>query len=215
MRREGRITPAQQRALEEGWSRYGLTPVQTADLDMAFGRVAPRHLELGFGMGDALAEMAAAHPERDYLGIEVYRPGVGSLFAKLAAAEITNVRVVCGDAVEVLTQHLQPAHLAALYVFFPDPWPKTRHHKRRLINAEFALQAARILSPGGHLHLATDWADYARHMMDVMEPLPHYINLAGSGCFAARPAERPLTKFEKRGNRLGHKIYDLIYQRVE
>jgi tRNA (guanine-N7-)-methyltransferase len=212
VRREGRITPGQQRALTELWPRYGIG-AGAAPLDLAaiFGRVAPVHLEIGFGNGEALAALAAAHPENNYLGIEVHRPGVGALLRRLDAQQLTNVRVLNADAGEVLVRQIPDDALTAVYLFFPDPWPKQRHHKRRLVQPEFVALLHRKLKPGGAWHLATDWQPYAEHMLQVLSAAPGWENVCGQGCYAPRAAERPLTKFERRGARLGHAVYDLRF----
>jgi tRNA (guanine-N7-)-methyltransferase len=215
VRREGRMTEAQRRALEALWPRYGVEPEDVLDFDALFGRQAPRVLEIGFGMGDALAEMAAHHPEQDYLGIEVHRPGVGSLLRKLDAAGLTNVRVLSADASEVLVRCIPEASLDVILIFFPDPWPKKRHHKRRLIQPELARRLARAVKPGGVLHLATDWEDYARQMIEVLDGEPALENVAGPGGCVQRPDYRPITKFERRGARLGHGVWDVMYRRTE
>ncbi|BAZ92955.1 tRNA (guanine-N(7)-)-methyltransferase [Thiohalobacter sp. COW1] len=214
VRREGRLTPSQQRALDELLPRYGLAPDAPLDLDAVFGRAAPRTLEIGFGNGDSLATMAAAAPEQDFIGIEVHRPGVGHLLRLIAERELTNIRVVCADAVEVLRAAIPEAGLNRVLLFFPDPWPKKKHHKRRILQPEFVALVARKLAPGGIFHLATDWEDYAGQMLEVMEASPDFTNPAGPGRFAERPADRPLTKFEQRGQRLGHGVWDLLYRRV-
>ena len=215
MRREGRYTDAQRRAVETLLPRYGVPAGEdTIDFVALFGRAAPVHLEIGFGNGEALAAMAAAHPENNYLGIEVHRPGVGALLQRIDSAGLTNVRVITADAVEVLTRRIPDQSLAAVYLFFPDPWPKTRHHKRRLVQPAFAAVVQRRLRPGGCWHLATDWEDYARHMLAVLSADPGFANAAGAGQFAARPPERPLTRFERRGHRLGHGVWDLEFRRT-
>ena len=214
VRREGRMTRAQQAALERLWSRYVVESEQVRDLAAVFGRVAPRVLEIGFGMGDSLAAMARAHPEIDYFGIEVHRPGVGSLLTRLEREDIRNVRVVCGDAVEVLQHQLPDASLDAVQLFFPDPWPKKRHHKRRLVQAEFVELLRRKLKSGGLFHCATDWEHYAEHVLAVMATAPGFRNAAGAGGYTERPDDRPVTKFERRGERLGHVIRDLVFARV-
>lgn len=216
VRREGRITRAQQRALTELWPHYGIDRGETPlDLDAAFARQAPVMLEIGFGNGDALAVMAAAHPQHNYLGIEVHRPGVGSLLLKLENHAIGNVRVICADATQVLQQNIADGALAAVYIFFPDPWPKKRHHKRRLLQAEF-IQLLRLkLKPGGRLHIATDWRDYAESVMDVLEAAPGFNNVAGPDMYSSRPEYRPETRFERRGRRLGHGVWDLIFERCD
>jgi len=210
--RRGRVTPGQQRALDVLWPHYGVETDKLLDLNALFGRVAEKHLEIGFGNGDALVTMAKAHPENDYLGIDMYRPGVGHLLLQLKAAELCNVRVMCADAVEILQHHL-PAHsLDSVYLFFPDPWPKKRHQKRRLLQAEFVKLLGQRIKFGGYLHLATDWKAYAEQMLEVLEDAPFFVNCVAKGAFAPRPPERPLTKFEQRGLRLGHGVWDLLYQ---
>ncbi len=212
--REGRITPAQQRAFDDYWQRYGLDYAGSPrDFDPVFGRQAARVLEIGFGNGEALAWAAAHEPERDFIGIEVHRPGVGRLINALAAQGSSNVRVYRHDAVEVLRDEIAPASLAEVRVWFPDPWPKLRHHKRRLIQPAFATLLASRVVPGGLLHLATDWADYARHMQEVLDAAPEWRNRLGSGGISPRPAWRIATHFEQRGVRLGHDVADFLYDR--
>jgi tRNA (guanine-N7-)-methyltransferase len=198
--------------LDSLWPRYGLAP--PVDLDAAFGRRAARHLEIGFGNGEALLAMAQTHPENDYLGIEVYRPGIGALLARVAGRGVQNLRVIRGDAAELVPSCIPDGTLAAIYIFFPDPWPKKRHHKRRLIRSSFVDVLAEKLEIGGRFHMATDWSDYAEQTLDLMESHPGFRNLAGSGCFGPRPAQRPPTKFERRGQQLGHEILDLAFERV-
>ena len=212
VRREGRITPAQREALERLLPRYRL-PGGPVDLAAAFGREAPVHMEIGFGMGDQLLALAEAHPEIDFIGVEVYRPGIGRLLARAEQAGLTNLRVADEDVVELL-QRLPGAALAAVYVLFPDPWPKKRHHKRRLIQRPFTDRLRDALIPGGELYLATDWEDYARHMLAVLEAAEGFANVAGPGRFIPRPASRPHTRFEARGERLGHGVWDLLYRRT-
>jgi tRNA (guanine-N7-)-methyltransferase len=215
VRRPGRITVAQRRALREYWARFGVDDGEgLLDLDRIFGRPAPRVLEIGFGMGDAIVELARLHPERDYLGIDVYEPGIGSLLARLHALDISNVRVVRGDAVDLLQRRVPVSSLDAVMIFFPDPWPKKRHHKRRLVQPGFMSLVCARLRVGGCLELATDWEDYARQMLAVAGGQSELRNLAGAGCFAKRPLTRPTTKFERRGRRLGHGVYDLLLERV-
>lgn len=213
--RTGRATAAQQRALNDLWPSYGL---QFSDaplhLDRVFGRSAPRMLEIGFGTGEALCSFAQAHPEMDCLGIEVHPPGVGRLLLELQALEIRNCRVIAHDAVEVLSRQLPAASLALIHIFFPDPWPKKRHHKRRLIQPAFAELLARALAPGGIVRLATDWQPYAQHMSAVLGATTGLRNLASIGEFVERPALRPVTRFERRGTRLGHAVWDLAYARI-
>jgi tRNA (guanine-N7-)-methyltransferase len=213
--REGYMTRAQQAALARLGGRFVIEPRGEIDLDGLFGRRAPRVLEIGFGMGDALAAMAQARPERDYLGMEVHRPGVGSLLLKLEKDAIDNVRIVCADAVEILQQRLPDICFDAVHLFFPDPWPKRRHHKRRIVQPAFIEAVRRKLKPGGRFHMATDWEDYARYMLAVMATATGFVNLAGAGKFSPRPPERPLTKFEQRGQRLGHGVWDLVFERNE
>lgn len=213
--REGRLTPGQKRALEEMLPRYGLPdPPERIDPSAVFGRRAPLTVEVGFGNGDVLAHLAAAHPERDFVGIEVHRPGVGRLLRHVRDAGLENLRVSTRDAVEVLEQQLPAGSIDRLLIFFPDPWPKKRHHKRRLIQPGFAEMAASRLAPDGRLHLATDWEDYRDHMLDVLDACPALVNTAGPGGTVARPADRPVTHFEQRGQRKGHGVWDLVYEKA-
>ncbi len=215
VRREGRLTPAQRQALEDLWPRYGVDVGEGAlDLDALFGRVAPRVLEIGFGNGENLLHMAAIHPENDFLGIEVHRPGVGHLLQRLDEQSFTNVRVICHDAVEVLQRHLADAAFDKVLLFFPDPWPKKRHHKRRIVQPAFIELLKRKLKSGGVFHVATDWEDYAVHVLNVMTAQPELRNLAADGRNSPRPDYRPETKFERRGQRLGHAIFDLLFERT-
>ena len=215
VRRAGRLTNAQARALECLWPQFGLEPQGQLVLDQVFGRRAPRTLEIGFGMGDALLALAAAHPERDFIGIEVYEPGIGRALRGIAEQGLGNVRLISDDAVEVLQQNFADAVFDRVLVFFPDPWPKKRHHKRRLIQPAFTALLADKLAPGGKLHLATDWEEYADAMLEVIGAEPRLRNPHGDGCFAPRPSTRPLTKFENRGRRLGHVVRDLEFERLE
>jgi tRNA (guanine-N7-)-methyltransferase len=214
--REGRFTEAQRRAFEQLWPRYGIDcPVGEAlDLARLFGPGRPVYAEIGFGNGEALASLAAAHPEAGFLGMEMHRPGIGRLLRQLDREGQDNVRLIRRDAVEVLELVLPAAGLDGLYVLFPDPWPKTRHHKRRLVQTEFLTRAARVLRPGGFLHLATDWAEYAQQMLTLLESHPEFTNAATPGSFLPRPASRPLTHFEQRGRRLGHGVWDLLFRRT-
>ncbi len=213
VRRQGRMIPAQKQALDKLWPHYGITKKGALNLDILFGRQAPRHLEIGFGMGDALLEMAHTHPENDYLGVEVHLPGVGQLLLRLKEKKITNVRIDRRDAIEVLDL-LPPQSLARVYLFFPDPWLKKRHHKRRLVQAPFVAQLERVLEPGGVFHAATDWEDYALHIQKTMGSTNSFTNRAGPDKFHPRPMDRPLTKFERRGLQQGHNVRDLIYDLV-
>jgi tRNA (guanine-N7-)-methyltransferase len=210
--RQGRFSPGQQRAYEELLPRFGL-PYRPAILDWreTFGRVAPVVLEVGSGMGETTVRIAAEHPGNDYLAIEVHTPGVGSLLRQVAERGIGNVRVVQHDAVEVLRDMVAPGSLAAIHIFFPDPWPKKRHHKRRLLQPAFVALAASRLSRGGLLHVATDWQEYAEHALGVLAAEPALANAVKG--FADRPAWRPETKFERRGLKLGHGVWDLLFAR--
>lgn len=215
VRREGRITPAQQKALDELLPRFGVefTPA-LLDLDRIFGRRAARVLEVGFGNGDTLLELARRQPERDFLGIEVYRPGVGRLLHNVAKVELVNVRVSCHDAVEVLARQIPDAALQTVLLYFPDPWPKKRHHKRRIVQPAFVELVTRKLQPGGRLQLATDWENYAWQMLEVLGAAPGLRNCSDDGTFVPRPPERPLTRFEQRGRRLGHEVRDLVFEKI-
>jgi tRNA (guanine-N7-)-methyltransferase len=210
--RQGRMTTAQNRALDELLPRYG-APEGRLDLTQLFGREARRTLEIGFGDGETLLELARLHPDENYLGIEVHRPGVGRLLMALESAGLTNVRVLNADAVQVLDARLPDGSLDALLTYFPDPWPKKRHHKRRLVQPEFAALVARKLKAGGRWHLATDWEDYALQMLAVLNDAPGFSSLSASGEWVPRPPERPATKFERRGLKLGHRVHDLVFTR--
>jgi len=211
--RQGRVSNAQARYLDEGLPRWGV-PYRAGllDLDALFGRRAPRILEIGCGMGETTAAIAAAHPDQDYLGIEVHTPGVGSLLKEIAVRELANLRVVQHDAVEVVRDMLPEQCLAGIHIYFPDPWPKKRHHKRRLIQPPFVAMLATRLAPGGYIHCATDWQEYAEQMLAVLAAEPLLKNTAPD--FAPRPDYRPLTKFEQRGQRLGHGVWDVIFTRA-
>jgi len=214
VRREGRITAGQQRALHDLWPRYGLAADQPLDLATIFGRRAPCTLEIGFGNGDALATMAGQQTDTDFIGIEVHRPGVGRLLQQLDEHELSNVRVMREDAVQLLTSCFPDNSLDRLLLFFPDPWHKKRHHKRRIVQPAFIELLARKIKPGGILHMATDWEDYARHMLEVMGESAAFRNCAGSGNYSPQPDYRPVTKFERRGQRLGHGVWDLLFERI-
>jgi tRNA (guanine-N7-)-methyltransferase len=211
--RQGRVSNAQQRAHDSLLPRYGLAySAAPIDLENVFGRDAPKILEIGFGMGETTAAIAAAHPQNDYLGIEVHTPGVGSLLKQIAAQALSNVRIIQHDAVEVLQHMIAPASLDGIHIFFPDPWPKKRHHKRRLIQAPVIGLLAEKLQPGGYLHAATDWHEYAEQILAVFSATPTLENTAAG--FAPRPAYRPQTKFEARGLKLGHGVWDIVFRRV-
>jgi tRNA (guanine-N7-)-methyltransferase len=213
--RAGRITAAQQRALSEFWPQYGIdAPAAPLDLDALFGRRAPHVLEIGFGNGDNLAALAAAHPERDYLGVEVHRPGVGRLMLAAREAGLRNLRVICHDAVEVLQHWLPPACLDEVLILFPDPWHKKRHNKRRLVQPPFLELLAGRLRPQGLLELATDWEPYAQQMLEVLGASTAFENTAADRGFVPRPDWRAVTRFERRGTRLGHGVWDLAFRRL-
>jgi tRNA (guanine-N7-)-methyltransferase len=211
--RQGRISGAQQRAYDDLMSVYGViyTP-QLLVLDAVFGRAAPKIMEIGFGMGQTTAQIAAANPDKDYLGVEVHTPGVGSLLKQVEAWSLNNVRVIQHDVVEVLRNMIADESLDGVHVFFADPWPKKRHHKRRLIQPEFVGLLARKLKAGACLHLATDWQDYAEWMLAVLRNEPLLANTSQD--YAPRPGYRPETKFEKRGLLLGHGVWDLVFKRL-
>lgn len=211
--RAGRMTPGQQRGWDEGFPQYGLSAEQGAlDWDDQFGASGRRIVEIGFGMGDSLIQMAQADPGAQFIGIEVHRPGVGRLLSRVLAEKIQNVRVYAEDAVDVFAQSLALESLDAIHIFFPDPWHKKRHHKRRLIQPGWVREITQRLKAGGYLHLATDWEPYAEHMFDVLDDVPSLKNASGAPRSAVpRPDYRPLTKFEARGERLGHRVQDLVY----
>ena len=213
MLRQGRISNAQRRAHAELLPVYGV-PFSAAplDLELTFGRAAPKILEIGFGMGETTAAIAQQHPENDYLGVEVHTPGVGSLLARVGELHLANVRVVHHDAVEVLERMIAPATLDGVHVFFPDPWPKKRHHKRRLIQPPFVTLLASRMKPGAFLHACTDWEDYAAQMLEVLSAEPALVNTTAG--YADRPAARPQTKFERRGLGLGHRVWDLVFRKA-
>ena len=213
--RQGRLSTAQQKAIDNNWPKFGLeVQDQLLDFEALFGRDAPTIIEIGFGMGKSLAEMAEANPQQNYIGIEVHRPGVGALLKLVEEKGLTNVRVYNHDAIEVLEKCIPEDSLSGVYLFFPDPWHKKRHHKRRIVQPEFAAKIAKHLKPGGQFHMATDWENYAEHMMEVMSAAPNYRNISGENEYTPRPDYRPLTKFEARGHRLGHGVWDLIFEKV-
>ena len=211
--RQGRVSDAQRRAVDRLLPRFGV-PFQNAplDLDRLFDRNAPKILEIGFGMGETTAAIAQSHPENDYLGIEVHTPGVGALLKRIAELGLSNVRLIQHDAVEVLQYMIAPQTLDGVHVFFADPWPKKRHHKRRLIQGPLIALLASRMKPGAYLHLATDWEEYALHMLEVLCAEPALANTAAG--FAERPATRPQTKFEQRGLKLGHGVWDLLFRKT-
>ena len=212
--RTGRMTPGQQRAFDENWQCWGLEHNKgPLDFEATFGRAGPTVLEIGFGMGQSLVDMAAAAPATNFIGIEVHKPGVGRLLHSMAERDVDNIRVYCHDAVEILRDCIPDASLDTIQIFFPDPWHKKRHNKRRLIQPPFVAQLLTRLKPGGTLHLATDWENYAQQMMEVLSAADGLSNTCGAGQFAPRRSRRPLTKFELRGERLGHGVWDLIFIR--
>lgn len=212
--RPGRMTDGQKKAYAEHFPKWGLTLDDgMPDWDTEFGRSAPRVLEIGFGMGQSLLEMTAADPSRDFIGVEVHKPGVGRILAGIAEHELNNLRVYQDDAVEVLAQCIPDGSLDRIQIYFPDPWHKKKHHKRRLIQPGFVQQLRKKLAVGGMLHLATDWEHYAEQMLDVMSAAEGYRNQYEG--YAPRPEYRPVTKFEKRGERLGHGVWDMLFARSE
>jgi tRNA (guanine-N7-)-methyltransferase len=212
--RQGRISRAQQRAYDTLFPRFGIPFAQgIVDLEQTFGRHAPKIIEIGFGMGETTAEIAARHPENDYLGIEVHTPGAGSLLRRIEERGLTNVRIVQHDVVEMLTHMIAPRTFDGVHIFFPDPWPKKRHHKRRLIQPPFVALLAERMKPGAYLHVATDWEDYAEQVLAVLSAEPRLRNTADG--YAPRPAHRPPTKFEQRGLRLGHAVRDIVFRRPD
>ncbi len=212
VRRAGRMGPGQQRAMSELGPRFVLPfAAQPLDLDAVFGRRAPRVLEIGFGMGSATAEVAAAQPGTDFIGVEIHPPGVGALLKLIGERQLGNLRIVQHDAVLVLAQMIPPGALAAIHIWFPDPWHKKRHHKRRLVQPAFVAQLLPHLAPCGYLHCATDWQPYAEQMLEVLSAEPGLVNSVDG--YAPRPDWRPLTKFEQRGLLLGHGVWDLLFRR--
>ena len=212
--RGGRLTPSQQKAIESQWPRFGLERGQgEVGREQLFGRHAPLVLEIGFGMGDSLVEMARRHPEQDFIGVDVHLPGIGTLLRGIQEHELENVRVCQDDAKQLLSEAIADGGLDRVLVFFPDPWHKKRHHKRRLIQPDFVQLLRRKLAPGGILHLATDWENYAEQMMEVLSAAEGFQNCFGPGQFAHQH-DRPVTKFEKRGQRLGHGVWDLLFTRT-
>ena len=210
--RQSHMTPAQQKAIDTLWPQFGLDfQAATVDLNTLFGRTAPKILEIGFGMGTATAEIAQRLPESDFLAIDVHGPGVGNLLKLIDEQSIGNIRVMRHDAVAVVETMLADVSLDGIHIFFPDPWHKKRHHKRRLIQPQLVHTLASRIQPGGYIHLATDWQDYAEQMLAVLSAEPLLINSVAG--YAPRPDTRPLTKFEQRGIRLGHGVWDLVFRR--
>lgn len=214
--RAGRMTDSQKRSFEQHWQRYGLEYTDgVLDFEAAFGRECPRVLEVGFGMGGSLLDMARTTPDRGFIGVEVHLPGVGRLLHAINETGVDNIRIYRHDAVEVLRDCIPANSLDAVHIYFPDPWHKKRHHKRRLIQPAFVELVRSRLQPGGILHLATDWAHYAEQMMDTLGAARGLSNSCGEGRYAPRPPSRPLTKFEQRGERLGHGVWDLVFVRKD
>ena len=214
VRRSGRLTEGQARALETLWPRFGIEAGGSVlDFQQLFQRQAPTFLEIGFGMGQSLAEMAKQRPQHNFIGIEVHQPGVGSLLCQVKELGLENIRVISADAVDVMNSMIAAESLDGVYLFFPDPWHKKRHHKRRIVQTAFVETMAKCIKPGGALHMATDWKNYAEHMLDVAEACDLLENTAGPGNYSPDKGSRVETKFERRGLRLGHGIWDLIYLR--
>lgn len=215
--RGGRLTRGQEKAIDRLWPEFGIdTDSKPVPLDLVdlFGRNAPVIVEIGFGNGEATWRTARANPEQDFIGVEVHRPGVGRLLMALEQHDISNVRIACQDAVEFMSEQIPAASLSGIRIYFPDPWPKKRHHKRRIVQPGFVAQLARCMKPGAILHLATDWAPYAEHMTAVLGESSEFRNLAEEGLYCPKPDWRPETHFEKRGKRLGHQVFDLLYRRL-
>ncbi|GKW16174.1 tRNA (guanosine(46)-N7)-methyltransferase TrmB [Pectobacterium actinidiae] len=216
VRRQGRLTNGQQLALDNYWPVMGVEyQTEQVDFNALFGRDAPVVLEIGFGMGASLVTMAAQHPEQNFLGIEVHLPGVGACLASAQEAGISNLRVMCHDAVDVLMNMIPDGSLSMVQLFFPDPWHKARHNKRRIVQVPFVQLVQSKLKVGGVFHMATDWEPYAQHMLEVMTSVTEYRNLSDNNEYVERPESRPLTKFEARGQRLGHGVWDLMFERIK
>ena len=211
IRRQCRLTPGQQLALDNYWDKYCLDPKADYDFAAVFGRNAPLFIEIGFGNGESLSSMAAANPDKDYIGIEVHRPGVGHLLLLLNQQSLTNVRIYCHDAIEIMEHKIADNSLSGVHLFFPDPWPKKKHHKRRIVRPDFIDLLIRKLKPEGYFHAATDWGNYAEAMLAVLSESSALRNASSSNDYCQCPEYRPLTKFEQRGIRLGHGVWDLIF----
>ncbi|AKH63983.1 MULTISPECIES: tRNA (guanosine(46)-N7)-methyltransferase TrmB [Photorhabdus] len=216
VRRQGRLTNRQQQALDDLWPKMGVEyQVEKLDMEALFGREAPIVLEIGFGMGASLVTMASQNPEKNFLGIEVHVPGVGACLASAEGENIGNLRVMCHDAIEVLENMIPENSLEMVQLFFPDPWHKARHNKRRIVQPPFAELIKSKLKVGGVFHMATDWQPYAEHMLEVMNGVDNYLNLSENSDYVPRPSSRPVTKFELRGQRLGHGVWDIMFKRVK
>ena len=214
IRRQGRLTPGQQYAIDNHWATYCLDPKKDYNFTEVFGREAPLFMEIGFGNGDSLAKMAAANPDKDYIGIEVHTPGVGHLLMLLHEQGISNVRIYCHDAIEVLENKCPDHSLAGLHLFFPDPWHKKKHHKRRIVRPSFVELLDKKLKVGGYFHAATDWENYAEWILDILSAHKGLANTSPTHDYCPCPDYRPLTKFEQRGIRLGHGVWDIIFSKV-
>ena len=215
IRRQGRITQGQQLALGNHWGKYCLDPDVDYDFKQVFGRVAPLIVEIGFGTGDTLAKMAEANPDNNYIGIEVHKPGVGHLMLLLDQQGLTNVRIYCHDAIDIIERKIVDHSLAGVCLFFPDPWPKKKHHKRRIVRPDFVELLIKKLQPGGYFHAATDWQHYAKHMLQVLSTGFGMYNTSPVGDYCERPEYRPLTRFEQRGLRVGPGGWDLIFRKAK
>lgn len=214
--RTGRLSDYQRDMMNQNWAQFGLDyQDQPFDFKAIFGNDNPVILEIGFGMGRSLVEMAAQNPERNYLGIEVHTPGVGACIAYALEKEVTNLRVICHDATEILRDSIADAALGGLQLYFPDPWQKAKHHKRRIVQPAFVERVLTKLAPNGFIHMATDWENYAEHMLEVLRQFPQLVNQSPNNDFIPRPAFRPLTKFEARGQKLGHGVWDLYFVKME
>jgi tRNA (guanine-N7-)-methyltransferase len=213
IRRQGRITQGQQLALDNHWDIYGLDPEVDYDFNQVFGRPAPLIVEIGFGTGDSLAKMAAANPDNNYIGIEVHKPGVGHLMLLLDQQGLTNVRIYCHDAIDIIEHKIASNSLAGVHLFFPDPWPKQKHHKRRIVRPSFVELLVNKLQPDGYFHAATDWQNYAENMLKILSDGVGLKNASPTRDYCERPEYRPLTRFEQRGLRLGHGVWDLIFSK--
>ncbi|WP_246540342.1 tRNA (guanosine(46)-N7)-methyltransferase TrmB [sulfur-oxidizing endosymbiont of Gigantopelta aegis] len=212
--RSGRMTLGQEKAFADLWSVFGIEPEAKLDFEQLFSRQAPVILEIGFGMGDSLIETATRHPENNYIGIEVHRPGVGRLLGNIGEQGLTNLRVMRFDAIEVLKNQIQDNSLSAVYLFFPDPWHKRKHHKRRIVQDDFIQLLRKKLILHGQFHMATDWEHYAKQMLESMLNAPGFDNCAVEGRYIPRPEYRPRTKFERRGERLGHGVWDILFEKI-